>query len=142
VFRRDPEKARHPLLYFRLRRLNALFHLRPIANIAKIFSMGIDDLRMSPDTFKERGMSCVNELTDILRDLNLSEVDRQDVLRSLRNLADTGNQEAKIALTILEPTTNTTTASSRDAEAPLRGWGARDDAAARFAPTAPRNAAT
>jgi pentatricopeptide repeat protein len=43
-------------------------------------------------------MTDVADLLQITRDSNISEADRQDVLRSLQHLADTGNQEAKNAL--------------------------------------------
>jgi hypothetical protein len=43
-------------------------------------------------------MNYVTELSNVLRDSNVSQDDRQAVLNSLRNLADKGDTEARLAL--------------------------------------------
>jgi hypothetical protein len=61
-------------------------------------------LRNCPNS-EEHGM-IATELTELLKDSNIQEADRQTILRSLRELADTGNQEAKAALASVEPHTS------------------------------------
>jgi hypothetical protein len=43
-------------------------------------------------------MNYVTELTQVLRDSNVSQDDRQAILNSLRDLADKGDTEARLAL--------------------------------------------